>query len=182
MWVVNWNPPLMAYFLAGVAWLFGWNEIILHLAGLAIAFTAAVGIYSLAKMWCERPLLATVVAIFTPAFLVSSTTLMCDVLMLTFWIRALVLWERALAKEQCWWQFVVAGVLAGLAGRADQIQRRDPAAAVAHPGYSSNPQIGMVVGGFGGAVVHGGGLRVDNGQNVWNRAVFRRCKSHSKQP
>ena len=115
MWVVNWNPPLMAYFLAGVAWLFGWNEIILHLAGLAIAFTAAVGIYSLAKMWCERPLLATVVAIFTPAFLVSSTTLMCDVLMLTFWIRALVLWERALAKEQCWWQFVVAGVLAGLA-------------------------------------------------------------------
>ena len=50
-------------------------------------------------MWCERPLLATVVAIFTPAFLVSSTTLMCDVLMLAFWIWALVLWERALAKR-----------------------------------------------------------------------------------
>ena len=115
MWVVNWNPPLMAYFLAGVAWLFGWSEIILHLAGLAIAFTVAVGIYALAKMWCERPLLAAMVAIFTPAFLVSSTTLMCDVLMLAFWIWALVLWERALAGEQCWWQFVVAGVLAGLA-------------------------------------------------------------------
>ena len=66
-------------------------------------------------MWCERPLLATVIAIFTPAFLVSSTTLMCDVLMLTFWIWALVLWERALASEQSRWQFVGAGVLAGLA-------------------------------------------------------------------
>ena len=66
-------------------------------------------------MWCERPLLATVVAIFTPAFLVSSSTLMCDVLMLTFWIWALVFWERALGNGQCRWQFIGAGVLAGLA-------------------------------------------------------------------
>jgi 4-amino-4-deoxy-L-arabinose transferase-like glycosyltransferase len=115
MWVANYNPPLMSYFLAGVAALFGWNEIILHLACLAVAFTAAAGIYSLAKMWCERPLLATVVAIFTPVFLVSSTTLMCDVLMLTFWIWALVFWERALASGQGRWQFIGAGALAGLA-------------------------------------------------------------------
>jgi hypothetical protein len=116
MWVANWNPPLMSYFLAGVAALFGWHEIVLHLACLVVAFTAAAGIYSLAQMWCDRPLLATVVAIFTPAFLVSSTTLMCDVLMLAFWIWALVLWEHALAgSEQSWWRFAGAGVLAGLA-------------------------------------------------------------------
>ena len=76
MWVANYNPPLMSYFLAGVASLFGWNEIVLHLAGLAVAFAAAAGIYSLARMWCDRPLLATLIAIVTPAFLVSSTTLM----------------------------------------------------------------------------------------------------------
>ena len=115
MWVANWNPPVMSYFLAGVASLFGWNEIVLHLACLAVAFTAAAGIYSLAQMWCERPLLATVIAMFMPAFLVSSTTLMCDVLMLTFWIWALVFWERALASGQSRWQFVGAGTLAGLA-------------------------------------------------------------------
>jgi 4-amino-4-deoxy-L-arabinose transferase-like glycosyltransferase len=116
MWVANWNPPLMSYFLAGMASLFGWNEIVLHLACLGVAFAAATGIYTLAKMWCNRPLLATMVAIFTPAFLVSSTTLMCDVLMLTFWIWALVLWERALAgREQSWWRFAGAGALAGLA-------------------------------------------------------------------
>ena len=115
MWKANWNPPLMSYYLAGVAALFGWSEIVLHLAGLAVAFAAAAGIYSLAKMWCGRPLLATVVAISTPAFLVSSTTLMCDVLMLTFWIWALVFWERALAGEPSRWWFMGAGVLAALA-------------------------------------------------------------------
>jgi 4-amino-4-deoxy-L-arabinose transferase-like glycosyltransferase len=115
MWVANYNPPLFSYILAGAASLFGWNEIVLHLACLAVAFAAAAGIYSLAQMWCARPLLATVIAMVTPAFLVSSTTLMCDVPMLAFWIWALVLWERALGKEQSRWQFLGAGALAGLA-------------------------------------------------------------------
>ncbi|MGD0350884.1 MAG: glycosyltransferase family 39 protein [Verrucomicrobiota bacterium] len=115
MYVANWNPPLMSYFLAGVACLFGWHEIVLHLAGLAVAVAAAMGIYSLARMWCERPLLAAVIAIFTPVFLVSSTTLMCDVLMLALWIWAVVIWECALRGEQRVWQFMVAGLLAGLA-------------------------------------------------------------------
>jgi len=115
MWVANCNPPAMSYFLAGVAALFGWNEIVLHLAGLVVAFTAASGIYSLAKIWCERPLLATMVAIFTPAFLVSGTALMCDVPMLALWVWTIVLWERALQSEQSPWQFVGAGVLIGMA-------------------------------------------------------------------
>jgi 4-amino-4-deoxy-L-arabinose transferase-like glycosyltransferase len=115
MWKTNWNPPLMSYFLAGVTALFGGSEIVMHLAGLAIACLAALGIYSLAQRWCQRPLLAAVVAIFTPSFLVSSSTLMCDVLMLTFWVWALVLWEYALSHEQNRWPFIVAGALAGLA-------------------------------------------------------------------
>ena len=48
MWVAYRNPPLMSYFLAVVASVFGWNEIVLHLAGLAVAFLAAAGVYSLA--------------------------------------------------------------------------------------------------------------------------------------
>jgi 4-amino-4-deoxy-L-arabinose transferase-like glycosyltransferase len=115
MWVANYNPPLMSYYLAGVAAVFGWSEIVLHLAGLAVAFAAATGIYALARRWCERPLPATLIAVFTPAFLVSSTTLMCDVLMLSFWVWALVFWERALANERNPWPFVGAGALAGLA-------------------------------------------------------------------
>ena len=115
MSAANQNPPMMSYFLAGAASLLGWSEIALHLAGMAIAFAAAAGIYSLAKMWCERPLLAAVIAVLTPVFLVSSTTLMCDVLMLAFWIWAVVVWERALRGSQSGWQFAGAGLLAGLA-------------------------------------------------------------------
>ena len=105
----------MSYLLAGVAAVFGWSEIVLHLACLGIAILTALGIYALAQRWCGRPLLATLVAIFTPACLVSSTTLMCDVMMLGFWVWALVYWERALATEQSRGRFVVAGILAGLA-------------------------------------------------------------------
>ena len=115
MWVANYNPPILPYYLAGVASLFGWSEIVLHLACLIIAFVTALGVHALARMWCQRPLLAAAAAIFTPAFLVSSTTLMCDVMMLGFWIWALVLWERALVKERNWRQFIGAGALAGLA-------------------------------------------------------------------
>src|ERR1035441_6155330 len=61
MWVANYTPPLLSYFLAGVASLFGWSEIVLHLACLVVAFLAALGVYSLAQMWCQRPLLATVI-------------------------------------------------------------------------------------------------------------------------
>ncbi len=115
MWVANYNPPLLSYFLAGVASLFGWSEVVLHLACLVVAFAAAAGIYALAQRWCQRPLLATLIAIFTPAFLVSSTTLMCDVMMLGFWVWSLVFWEQALGKERSGWRFVGAGFLAGLA-------------------------------------------------------------------
>ncbi len=115
MWVANCNPPLMSYYLAGVASVFGWHEVGLHLGCLGLAFAAVAGIYALAERWCEQPLAAAVIALFTPVFLVSSTTLMCDVLMLAFWVWAVVLWERALAGRQRWWEFIGAGVLAGLA-------------------------------------------------------------------
>jgi 4-amino-4-deoxy-L-arabinose transferase-like glycosyltransferase len=40
---------------------------------------------------------------------------MCDMLMLSFWIWALVFYERALQNESSRWQFVMAGTFAGLA-------------------------------------------------------------------
>ena len=138
MWVANYNPPLMSYFLAGVASLFGWSEIVLHLACLVVAFLAALGIYSLAQMWCQRPLLATVVAIFTPAFLVSSTTLMCDVMMLGFWIWAIVLWERALGSRAKPVAIRRSWSTGGFGG-TDQIQRNHLAAPVADSEHSSEP-------------------------------------------
>lgn len=114
MWVANWNPPLLSYLYALVGGVFGWSEVVLHLVGLLTAFAACLGIYELARRWCARPLLATLIAIFAPSFLVSASTLMCDVLMLALWVWAVVFWERALAGGDRWW-FVAAGLLAGLA-------------------------------------------------------------------
>lgn len=115
MWLANYNPPLFPYFLAAVASVFGWSEIAMHLGCLVLAFAACMGIYALAETCCERPLLATFIAILTPAFLVSSTTLMCDVPMLACWIWAMVLWDRALRNEASRWLFAGAGTLAGMA-------------------------------------------------------------------
>ena len=108
------NPPTTSYFLASVLALFGEKEIFLHGAMLLVTFAAAAGIFQLAKLWCERPLLATFIAMSTPVFLVSATTLMCDVPLLAVWIWTVVLWERAL-KNGSAGNYLFAALLAGLA-------------------------------------------------------------------
>jgi 4-amino-4-deoxy-L-arabinose transferase-like glycosyltransferase len=113
MSVENCNPPTTSYFLAGVMAVFGEEETALHAAMLLVAFAAAAGIFQLARIWCERPLLATFIAMSMPAFLVSATTLMCDVPMLAVWIWTVVFWERALKSGKAL-HFLAAGLLAGL--------------------------------------------------------------------
>ena len=46
-----------------------------------------------------RELAATLTAVFTPAFMVSASTVMCDVLMLAFWVWAVVFWLRGTDEE-----------------------------------------------------------------------------------
>jgi hypothetical protein len=55
-----------------------------------------MGTYSLAKSLCDRPLLATLMSISTPVFLLSGTTVMCDILMLSFWVSAVNLWRKGI--------------------------------------------------------------------------------------
>ncbi len=105
------NPPLACYALALAGWLFGWNEIALHTAFLLPAAGAAWGMYRLAEKLCDRPLLATLTAVLTPVFLVSSTNVMCDTMMLCFWVWSLVCWRRGLERPR--W-LIVAGILISL--------------------------------------------------------------------
>jgi 4-amino-4-deoxy-L-arabinose transferase-like glycosyltransferase len=90
------NPPIASYYIALVAFLFGWSEIVIHLAFLIPPCMVVVGTYYLAKELCEQPFLATVAAMATPVFLVSSTTIMCDTMMLAFWVWAIYLWLRGI--------------------------------------------------------------------------------------
>ncbi len=93
------NPPLASYYIALIASLFGWSEVVMHLAFLVPAVAAALGTYYLAQRLCTRPVPAALAAVLTPGFLVSSTNIMCDTMMLAFWVWAVFLWMRGIEKN-----------------------------------------------------------------------------------
>jgi 4-amino-4-deoxy-L-arabinose transferase-like glycosyltransferase len=105
------NPPITSYYIALAGSIIGWSEARLHLVFIAPAVAAIVGTYLLARSRCSRPMLAALLVLFSPAFLVSSTTVMCDTMMLAFWIWTLVVWDLALQKNSLAF-FFAAGFLA----------------------------------------------------------------------
>jgi 4-amino-4-deoxy-L-arabinose transferase-like glycosyltransferase len=114
MWKVTQNPPLACYFIALASLAFGWSEIALHLVFLLPAIGVILGTYRLAKNFCGDPLLAALITLFTPVFMVSSLTVMCDVTMLSFWIWAMVFWTEGIEQEKIY-KLIVAGILVALA-------------------------------------------------------------------
>ena len=95
------NPPLASYYLAVAGYLAGWSETSLHLAFLLPALAAAIGTYFLARELSQHPLPATLLALFTPVFVISSTTVMCDTMMLALYVWAVFLWVRGMKGDGC---------------------------------------------------------------------------------
>jgi 4-amino-4-deoxy-L-arabinose transferase-like glycosyltransferase len=114
MWNVTENPPLAAYYIALTAAILGWNEIAIHFAFLPAALAVVLGTHRLAHHFCRRPVLAALLTLFTPVFLISSTTVMCDVLMLAFWVWAVLFWIEGM-KQNSFWKLSGAGLLIALA-------------------------------------------------------------------
>lgn len=110
MAVVMKNPPLAAYYLAAVAAVAGWREAPLHAAMLGPAVAAALGTYALAARFTRRPLLATLLGVASPVFVVSGTTLMGDMAMLACFVWAVALWVRGLDEARAAWLGVAAGL------------------------------------------------------------------------
>jgi hypothetical protein len=94
------NPPLASAFIALLASIFHENEFMLHVGFLLQAIAVILGTYVLGRRLCDHPLHTALATLFAPAFMVSSTSLMCDVLMVAFWVWAIVFWIRGLDKEQ----------------------------------------------------------------------------------
>lgn len=111
MWKVTENPPLAAYYLAAAAGIIGWSEVALHAAFLVPVLAAVLGTYRLARRLCHQPMLATLIMLFTPVFLVSSLTLMCDMSMLAFWIWAVIFWLEGTGQEKNWKLLVAAALI-----------------------------------------------------------------------
>jgi 4-amino-4-deoxy-L-arabinose transferase-like glycosyltransferase len=114
MWAATENPPLAAYYIALAAAVLGWSELALHLAFLIPAIAVILGTYRLASRFCKWPALAACATLSTPVFWVSSTTVMCDVLMLAFWVWAVVLWVEGMEREN-FRKLCGAGLLIALA-------------------------------------------------------------------
>jgi 4-amino-4-deoxy-L-arabinose transferase-like glycosyltransferase len=113
MHATNMNPPLTAYWIAAATALAGWHEQALHLAFLPWAAGAALGAWFTARLLTARPLAATLAAVVTPAFLVSSTNVMTDTPMTCLYLWAIGLWVYGLERGRSRWLFL-AGALAAL--------------------------------------------------------------------
>jgi 4-amino-4-deoxy-L-arabinose transferase-like glycosyltransferase len=109
------NPPLASYYIALVALIGGWSESTLHLGLILPALGVVWGTYCLASDFGVKPLPAALATLATPAFLVCSTTVMSDTLMVCFWVWALVAWNQGLSRHQARILFL-AGLLIALAG------------------------------------------------------------------
>jgi len=114
MWEATKNPPLCCYYLAGAASLLGWSEVALHAAFLLPALAAILGTFRLAQRFCRQPVFAAAATLLTPVFLVSGTTVMCDVLMLVFWVWAVVFWVEGTQNQRGLF-LATAGCLVALA-------------------------------------------------------------------
>jgi len=99
MWLATENPPAASYYMAFAAAVLGWSEAALHFAFLLPAIAVVLGTHRLTQKFCGQPLLAALAALFTPVFMISSMTLMCDVMMLAFCVWAVVFWIEVMEKE-----------------------------------------------------------------------------------
>jgi hypothetical protein len=108
------NPPLACYYLAVVGSIAGWSEYVLHGAMLLPAIAVVLGTSRLARNLRSGPFLSGALALFSPVFLISSTTVMCDVLMLAFWVWAVVLWVEGIQCKSLW-RYLAVGALISLA-------------------------------------------------------------------
>jgi 4-amino-4-deoxy-L-arabinose transferase-like glycosyltransferase len=93
---VTQNPPLAAYYGALIGRVAGWSERAWHLGFLLPALVVVLGTYRLARRFTRLPLVAAAATLLTPGFLVCSTSVMSDSLMLALWILAAIFWLEGL--------------------------------------------------------------------------------------
>ncbi len=112
LWTHINHPPLNSYFLATLVAVFGEQEIPVHAGYMLPAILFIVGTFHLTQLLGGSGLLASVIALVTPVFWVSATTIMADVWMAAFWIWAVVFWIIGLNSGKNYFLFI-ASVAAG---------------------------------------------------------------------
>jgi len=106
IYMVNHNPPGVSYWLALIGVLTDWNIIALHLGMALFAGLAALGILELARDLAVPARTAAALSVLTPAFFITSSTLMTDIPLLACYLWAIVAWRRAFARNSRRWMAV----------------------------------------------------------------------------
>jgi hypothetical protein len=114
MWSAMQNPPLCSYFIAAISAVAGESEIALHAAFLIWPILAMLAVFALARRFCQSPVIAALLTLFTPVFLVSATNVMCDVMLLALYLLAIECWLSGLEKRR-WWLLALSSLLASAA-------------------------------------------------------------------
>jgi 4-amino-4-deoxy-L-arabinose transferase-like glycosyltransferase len=108
------NPPGLAYYLAGGIGLFGRSEVALHSLCLLFPGLAVLAMYALAREVTGHGLFAALLLLVTPAFLISSHTVMADVPAAAFYLLAVWLYVRGVDEDRTT-SLLLSGVAAGVA-------------------------------------------------------------------
>ena len=101
------NPPMASALIVLISTIAGQNEFTLHVGFFLAAVAVVLGTYALGRRFSRHPMHVALATLFTPVFIISSTTLMCDILMLALWVWAVVVWIRGLDDKH--WGFLLAG-------------------------------------------------------------------------
>jgi 4-amino-4-deoxy-L-arabinose transferase-like glycosyltransferase len=107
---VTQNPPLGCYYLALVGSVSGWSEHVLHWAMLLPAWAALAGTYRIAERLGAQPLISALLTLCTPVFVLSATSVMCDLPMLALWLWTIIFWDEGL-RERSAGRLWLAGIL-----------------------------------------------------------------------
>jgi hypothetical protein len=94
------NPPLWSYGLALAGSLAGFSEPVMHGAALLPALALVMATLVLACRLGGAPRTTLLALLGMPAFLVSATTVMCDVTMTALFVGSVALWMACLQDER----------------------------------------------------------------------------------
>jgi 4-amino-4-deoxy-L-arabinose transferase-like glycosyltransferase len=106
------HPPLNGWILAALLAMVGdIREVPFHAAYILFSLIAAASMYSLARRFSPEPLLATLLLVLTPAFVINGTSLESDLPFLAFWLWAVAAFVKAAHQgSQAWLALSVIGM------------------------------------------------------------------------
>jgi hypothetical protein len=94
------HPPLDAWYLALLLAVFeDIREIPFHAAFILFSLVAAFSAWSLARRFSPQPLLATLLFLVTPAFVVNGSSFESDIPFVAFWLLAVALYVAAVDRR-----------------------------------------------------------------------------------